>query len=98
MTTPATPNTPQSRGAALGTSGFGAQIPFESINEVGCYVCNWSGHLLRVPEDSIKHGRSPLMSITGPETLFATKISTNPFIAVSKARILAADCDVPVNF
>lgn len=78
--------------------GYGAQIPFESINESGCYLCNWSGHLLRVPEDGIKPGRSPLLSMTARDPLFVTKISENPFVPVSKARLLAADCDVDVNF
>jgi hypothetical protein len=78
--------------------GIGTQIPFEAINDPGCYVCNWSGHLLRVPEDSIKPGRSPLITIRGNEPLFVTRISGDPFLSVSKARQLAADCDVPVNF
>ena len=78
--------------------GFGTQIPFEAINEPGCYVCNWSGHLLRIPEDGVKPGRSPLVNISGTEALFVTKISGNPYIPLSKARMLAADCDVVVNF
>lgn len=80
------------------TKGFGTQVPFEAINEPGCYVCNWSGHLLRVPEDGVKPGRSPLLSICAFEQLFVTKISNNPWIPLSKARMLAADCDVAVNF
>ncbi len=80
------------------TKGFGTQVPFESINEPGCYVCNWSGHLLRVPEDAIKPGRSPVIAMKAIEPLFVTKICGYPFIPVSKARMLAADCDVPVNF
>jgi len=86
------------RESEFGTKGFGTQVPFESINESGCYICNWSGHLLRIPEDAVKPGRSPLLSIKGPETLFVTKVSNNPFIPLSKARMLAADCDVSVNF
>ena len=80
------------------SQGFGSQVPFESLNECGTYVCNWSGHLLRVPDDAIKPGRSPLMTIIGAEPLFLTKISNDPFIVLSKARILAANCDVHVNF
>jgi len=78
--------------------GYGTQVPFEAINESGTYVCNWSGHLLRVPEDAIKPGRSPLLYIKGTEPLFVTKISNDPFIPVSKARMLSADWDVMVNF
>ncbi len=91
-------STSGTRGVNQASKGCGAQVPFESINEPGCYVSNWTGHLVRVPEDAIKPGRSPLMSITGTETLFVTKISCDPFLAISKARMLAADCDVAVNF
>ena len=80
------------------STSLGTQLPFDSINEPGCYVCNWSGHLLRVPEDAIKPGRSPLLSIMGTEPLFVTKLSNDPYIAVSKARLIAADLDVAVNF
>jgi hypothetical protein len=74
------------------------QIPFEAIHDSGCYVCNWSGHLLRVPDDAVGQGRSPLMMISGKDPLFVTKISDDPYVQVSKARLRAADTDVPVNF
>ena len=73
-------------------------VPFDQINEPGCYICNWSGHLLRVPPDGVQLGRSPLLSIIGCEPVFVTKISDNPFIPLTKARLLAANCDVNVNF
>lgn len=76
----------------------GKVIPFDQINEPGCYICNWSGHLLRVPEDGIAPGRSPLMCMIGCEPLFVTKISDFPYVPVTKARLLAANCDVCVNF
>ncbi|HUU44431.1 MAG TPA: hypothetical protein VM118_01755 [Acidobacteriota bacterium] len=78
--------------------GFGSQLPFESISEPGAYICNWSGHLLRVPDDSIKPGRSPVISLRGNMPLHVTKISDNPFVPVSKARLLTADCDLMANF
>ena len=80
------------------TSGCGAFIPFEAINEPGRYVCNWSGHLLRVPQDGVAPGRSPLINIVGREPLFVTKLSDNPYIPMTKARLLAANFDVGVNF
>ena len=76
----------------------GTQIPFDSIHEPGTYVCNWSGHLLRVPEDAVSQGRSPLIDIRGRDTLFTTKISEDPYMTLTKARLNAADHDVPVNF
>ena len=76
----------------------GQVIPFDCICEHGTYVCNWSGHLLRVPEDDIAPGRSPLMTIVGSDKLFVTKISDNPFLTLTKARLEAANADVNVNF
>ena len=76
----------------------GSVIPFEGINEPGAYVANWSGHLIRIPEDGVAAGRSPLISIFATEPLTVTKISRNPFIPVTKARLLASNCDVNVNF
>ncbi len=77
---------------------FGATIPFEAISESGCYVCNWSGHLCRVPEVGVAPGRSPLINIVGTEQLFVTKISDNPYITLTKAKMLACNCDLNVNF
>ena len=81
-----------------GTQAVGMQVPFEAINEPGCYVCNWSGHLLRIPEDAVKPGRSPVLALKGLETLYVTKLCNDPYVPVTKARMLAADCDVAVNF
>ena len=84
--------------AEQNVQGYGTQLPFESISEPGAYVCNWSGHLLRVPDDSLKAGRSPTISMRGREPLFVTKIANDPFVQRSKARLLASDGDLPVNF
>ena len=76
----------------------GTKFPFEQISEPGCYVCDWSGHLLRVPEDGVAPGRSPLINIVGTETLYVTKISDNPYIPRTKAKMLCSNHDVNVNF
>lgn len=81
-----------------GSGNVGQVVPFESINEPGTYVCNWSGHLLRVPDDAVTPGRSPLINIVGAEQLFVTKISDNPFMTVTKCRLVACNLDVAVNF
>ena len=81
-----------------GDGCFGAKIPFDAINEPGAYVCNWSGHLLRVPQDGIAPGRSPMLNLIGPEPLFVTKISNDPFVPITKARLLASNWDEQVNF
>lgn len=73
-------------------------IPVDAISDPGAYICNWSGHLLRIPEDDIASGRSPILNIVGSEPLFVTKISDDPFITIPKAKLLAANWDVDINF
>jgi hypothetical protein len=92
MSTTTTQQTKQQEG------NWGTVIPFDQINEPGCYICHWSGHLLRVPPDGITPGRSPLVNMVGYDPLYVTKVSDNPFIPVTKARMLAANFDLAVNF
>ena len=79
-------------------NAMGQVMPFEAICEPGTYVCNWSGHLLRIPSDAVTAGRSPLINIVGPDCLFVTKICNDPFVPVTKARLLACNFDIAVNF
>ncbi len=88
----------QSTSNAQNQTTCGTTVPFEGISDPGCYVCNWSGHLLRVPEDGVAAGRSPLVHVIGQEQLFVTKISENPYIPVTKARMLCCNWDINVNF
>ncbi len=76
----------------------GMTVPFDQISEPGSYICNWTGHLLRVPEDGVTAGRSPLINIVGPEPLMVTKVSDNPYMTVTKAKLVAANFDLSVNF
>jgi hypothetical protein len=79
-------------------TAFGTVLPFETINAPGCYICNWSGHLLRVPDDGVAPGRSPLINIIGNEPLFVTKLSDNPYITLTKAKMIASNLDCAVSF
>ena len=76
----------------------GTTIPFDGIDGPGAYVCDWSGHLLRLPEEEVAPGRSVLFNMVGPEPLTVTKISDDPFVTLKDAKLLAADYDVGVNF
>ncbi len=79
-------------------TGLGTTVAFSNISEPGCYVCNWSGHLLRVPKDGFAFGRAPLANLVGSEPLFVTKISDNPYIPITKAKLLACNFDLHVTF
>ena len=76
----------------------GTMLPFEGISEPGAYIANWNGHLIRVPQDALAPGRSPLINMVGSKSLVVTKISDNPFITLTKARLLASNWDLNVNF
>ena len=91
-------NNQQAFNTTYRTATVGTTIPFDGINEAGAYICNWSGHLLRVPEDGVTPGRSPMINIVGTEPLTVTKISDNPFITLTKAKLLASNWDLNVNF
>ena len=93
--TPATTSNPRPVQPA---PGVGNTFAFDQINDPGAYICNWSGHLVRMPEDAVSAGRSPVLEILGRDVLHVTKISENPFIPVTKARMIASDLDLVVNF
>jgi len=86
------------KATVMGTSCGCTTLPFNGIHEPGAYICRWSGHLLRVPEDSISTEHTPRMSVVGSDALLVTKIDNDPYVAVTKARLLAANQDVSVNF
>ncbi|MCG3127647.1 MAG: hypothetical protein CHACPFDD_02514 [Phycisphaerae bacterium] len=73
-------------------------FPWEQISTPGTYICNWSGHLLRVPADGVVGGFCPLFNIVGNEPLYVTKISEDPYLNISQARIAASNLDLTVNF
>lgn len=71
---------------------------FSEINSPGLYVEHHYGTLLRVPEDAVAPGRSPLMSVVSQEPWIVTRISTDPFLPLTKARLIAANLDLAINF
>ncbi len=76
----------------------GAAVPFDAITSAGAYVCNWSGHLLRVPEHSLLPGGPLALNMVGGAPLTVTKISDDPDLSLSEARSLAASYGVNVGF
>lgn len=71
---------------------------FSQITQPGLYVENHTGALVRVPDDGVRPNRSPVLSIVGRDPWVVTKISDDPFLSITKARLVAADLDLAVNF
>ncbi len=74
----------------------GASIPMDSIRTPGAYVCNWNGHLLRIPERALVP--DGVINIVGPEPLFVTKISDDPDVTLNQARQLALQLNLQTSF
>lgn len=81
-----------------GTTRRADQLLFSDLKGPGAYLCNPTGHLFRVPEDAVKVGRSPVIEILSSDPIIVTKLSDNPFVTITKARMIAADLDLAVNF
>jgi len=71
---------------------------FDQIETPGTYVECRNGTLLRVPEDALAPGRSPRIEIVANEPWTVTRLSGDPYLPLTKARMIAADLDLPVRF
>ncbi|OGC79447.1 MAG: hypothetical protein A2145_03270 [candidate division Zixibacteria bacterium RBG_16_40_9] len=90
--------TSQSTNVDLKKENIGFQCDFSQIPEPGAWVGCIDGSLYRVPEDAIHPGRSPLVSIVCCNGTPVTKISSDPYVQITTARMKTADLDLPVNF
>lgn len=72
-------------------------IPFDAIRSPGSYICNWNGHLLRIPAGTVRPEGEPI-NLVGPTPLFVTKISDDPGLPLSQARELATELRVKPSF
>jgi hypothetical protein len=80
----------------VGMVSPGVSVPMDSIRTSGAYVCNWNGHLLRVPEQALVP--DGVINIIGPEPLFVTKISDDPDLPLGRARQTAASLNLLTSF
>lgn len=74
------------------------RVPFTDIHEPGTYVSISTGNLFRIPEEALAKDRSPVLEIVSETGTMMTKLGDDPWMPISKARQLAADADLCVNF
>ncbi len=72
--------------------------PWNSITQPGAYVFLDTGDLVRVPKEALAPGHSPIMTFASRQSRMVTRITSDPYVPLNKARQLAADADLPVNF
>ena len=78
-----------------------ARLPEMGWNEIekpGCYLIVGSGDLVRVPQEGLALGHSPLIMVTSTGETRVARLSNNPAEPISVLRVIAADNDYFVNF
>ena len=68
------------------------------ITEPGTYVCHGSGDLLRVAEAENPPGDAAPMDSQDGQPVYVTRVSSNPFFPISRARVAAANMDIEIQF
>ena len=91
--------TEQKKPTDFGTHSTGPRVLLQDILEPGAYVCHWNGDLLRVLENELPLDELPnVPETTEDQVLETTKVSDDPFIPISQARMAASNFDIAVNF
>ncbi len=76
----------------------GAETKLADICTPGAYVCEETGGLLRVSEKDVARGNLPSPVGATGEALCATKICDDPYITLTRARMVASNLDLEVTF
>ena len=73
-------------------------IPFNEMSDPGAYYCHSTGWLYRIPDEGLATGHSPVMNIQSSDELYVTRISSDPWVPLNKARQVCANLDFAINF
>ncbi len=90
-------------GAGLSTEPYPDQDgliwqPRRDVTEPGAYVCRESGDLVRIALTGAASDSSELIERQEAEPVHVVRIHLDPFVAISRARVLAANLDVEIKF
>ena len=80
------------------TELVGVTLPLDALKEPGTYLCNWSGHLLRVPEADRGISRFSAAGARRAGTWTVTRISADPQISRYQAKSLADKLGLATSF
>ncbi len=86
--------------AAAGMSNVGMSFTIDAIPTPGAYLCDWSGHLLRLPHEAFsQRGNSgATWNIVGGSPLTVTKLSDDPYIPLQNAKQIAGKLNRETTF
>jgi len=85
----------------LNDSWPGSTVSWKSLDQIsepGAYVSRGSGDLIRVPTSGASVGGPELMEKNASDPVFVMRISVDPFLPISRARMLAANLDIEISF
>ena len=80
------------------SASVGVSLPLDALKEPGTYVCNWSGHLLRVPEADRGKSRFSAAGAQRTAAWTVTRISADPRISQYQAKSLADRLGLTTSF
>ena len=71
---------------------------FDEIEAPGAFLEVETGRLFRVQPGALQPGHSPMITITSNQGWRYAKLSDDPNVPISKARVFAADADLTTSF
>lgn len=91
------PTKGETNGAARRTHRL-QEMAWNEIENQGCYLVLGSGDLIRVPQEALLSGHSPLITVTSNGETRVAKLAEDPAKPITVLRMIAADNDFQVNF
>lgn len=74
------------------------EMAWNEIEHPGSYLVLGSGDLIRVPQEALLSGHSPLITVTSNGETRVARLSEDPAKPITVLRTIAADNDNQVNF
>ena len=74
------------------------KVEFNEISEPGTYIFERTGTLVRVGRQALAQGHSPNMTMSNAEGVPCVRIWPDDTIPIDKARHVAANLGLPVEF
>jgi hypothetical protein len=99
MPAAATEGGPAAATAAPPAEALSASRTWNLVNQPGCYVCNDTGRLFRVPASALGWAGTPNIQVLGPQgPSRVTRVSTNSTLPIEELRLLSAGVLIKPQF
>ena len=89
---------PQTDRSPRSSIRVGTTLPLDTLHDPGTYVCNWSGHLLRIHDADREGHRFADAGRRNAGAWTVTRISADPRISRQQAKVLAQSFGLSTSF